>query len=131
MRRSVAQRCFTMRWRPHAGEAAAATPAETNASNVSTAAHPSTRRLFHNGPRTASSSVAPTPEWKKRIDDGPGFADFLKSSSVVEEVPSEDDSDDTRRPTPEESLQQIRGMLQQIREAVRMEWTHPCVGAWR
>lgn len=79
------------------------------------------------GVRAASSSAIATAantshvEWKKRIEQGPGFADFLKASNrSAAAVPPDDDGDDDEmwRPTPEQSLEQIRDMLRQIREAV-------------
>lgn len=111
--------CFTRRWRP------SATPDTTAA--VRTLRFSSAAKSSLLGVRAASSSAAAATntshsEWKKRIEQGPSLADFLKAKSngSATTAPSEDDGDDDemRRPTPEESLEQIRDMLQQIREAV-------------
>lgn len=114
--------CFARRWRPHTMPDAAAVKA-VRLSNVAM----SSRLLGVRAASSSSSAVATATntasEWKKRIEQGPGFADFLKASNGnAAVVPSEDGGgdDEMRRPTPEESLEQIRDMLRQIRETVSM-----------
>lgn len=114
--------CFARRWRPHTMPDAAVAVRTVRRSNVMM----SSRLLGVRAASSSSSAAATTnttSEWKKRIEQGPGFADFLKASNGnAAVVPFEDDGgdDEIRRPTPEESLEQIRDILRQIRETVSM-----------
>ncbi|TYZ60201.1 hypothetical protein PybrP1_003523, partial [[Pythium] brassicae (nom. inval.)] len=68
-------------------------------------------KRFASSPSAAATSEA----WKQRVARGPALADFVRASTD-----SDGDSDgESRSLSPEESLAQIHGMLQHIRDAER------------
>lgn len=64
---------------------------------------------------TVRSFSATSEQWKQRVARGPTLADFVRADG------DDEGDDDERRLAPDESLAQIRAMLQHIRDAVRAE----------
>lgn len=81
--------------------------------HLSSAANGAVRKKAH--PITSSSSS----EWKTQLANGPELQDFIARSAGDARANAEEDAGEECKLTTEESLEQIRLMLRQIKQAVR------------